>query len=405
MARKLIATSVAIVLLGACGGGGAEPARSGVLAGGGSRSERVATTAEPVLLTGQEGMLAAVDANTDKTLLRTSSSQLSPSGDVIYVTRRHAVASIDATTLDAIGRTPAPAGMQLDVASASGRLLAFTEPEETGASPWIPAGRARTKITIVPTKNNRDSRTYDLRGNFGIEAFSTDDSQLFLIDFKPARHPWHYELRRLDLRSGRLREIARPKQNAPGSMNGTGRLSVFSPGGNQLYTLYTQQGPNYTHGTAADLGKGNVYAFVHLLDLDGAWTHCIDLPAPFGTGPVTSHAMALSHDGSRLYVADPSSGGVAVIDPASQRVLRSETADLRALRDGVTATVSPGGTLYLAGRRQILVFDGATLQLLRRLPLAHPVSAIATGTDDSKLYVTTGTRVRVLDALTGRRLS
>jgi YVTN family beta-propeller protein len=114
--------------------------------------------------------------------------------------------------------------------------------------------------------------------------------------------------------------------------------------------------------------------------------------------------MAVSGDGSRLYVADPSSGGVAVIDPGTQRVLNSVTRNLRSLRQGVSAAVSSDGTLYLAGTKRILAFDGDSLRLLRTLPLRRPVSAIATGTDASKLYVAVKNGVDTLDATTGRRL-
>jgi YVTN family beta-propeller protein len=388
MAAKLIATALALALLGACG----------------SNSPDTQTTAAGSHIASARTSKPVVDAAASKLLLSTRASALSPTGDLAYEQGRRTVTTMDLETSKPTRHTPVPDGMQLDVASTSGRFLAFAEPREPGANPWIPAGRARTKFTIAPTESRGRGRTYDIKGNFDIEAFSTDDRQLFLIEFMPARHPWHYGLRRLVLESGRLREIARTKQNAPGEMNGTGRMSLFSPAGNELYTLYTQQGPNYTHTAPEDAHAGNVYAFVHLLNLDGAWTHCIDLPAPFGTGDVTTHAMAVSGDGSRLYVADPSSGGVAVIDPGTQRVLNSVTRNLRSLRQGVSAAVSSDGTLYLAGTKRILAFDGDSLRLLRTLPLRRPVSAIATGTDASKLYVAVKNGVDTLDATTGRRL-
>jgi len=350
------------------------------------------------------GTLSAIDTARNEVALRSRSAVISPSGTLFYEHRRASVITTDLETLQRVGRTSVPKGMELQVASTSERYLAFAETHESGASSWIPAGRARTKITVVSTNQTSPSRTYDLKGNFDIEAFSTDDRRLFLIEYLPAQNPWHYGLRRLDLENGKVLEIARTKQNAPGEMNGTGRLSLFSPAGHELYTLYTQQGPNYTHTAPKDAPPGEVYAFVHLLNLEGAWTHCIDLPAPFGTGPVTSHAMAISGDGSRLYVADPSSGGLAVIDPRTRRVLRSLTVDLRALRDGVTASVAGDGTLYLAGGARLLAFDGESLLLLHEIELEHSVSGLATSLDASKVYVSVKTGIEVLDAATGRRL-
>jgi YVTN family beta-propeller protein len=370
---------------------------------------RSAITQEPapasnVLLAEANGAFSAINTANNEVGLSSQPVLISPTGALLYEHRRPSVTITDLATLKPVGRTSAPKGMELEVASTSERYLAFSEPHESGASSWIPAPRARTRITVVPTDGASSARTYDLKGNFDIEAFSTDDRQLFLIEYMPAQNPWHYGLRRLGLENGNVRDIARAKQNAPGEMNGTGRLSLFSPAGHELYTLYTQQGPNYTHTAPDDAHSDEVYAFVHLLNLEGAWTHCIDLPAPFGTGPVSSHAMAVSQDGSRLYVADPSSGGLAVIDPRTQRVLRSVTVDLRALREGVSASVGGDGALYLAGGRRVLIFDGSSMLLLREITLDHSVSGIATSPDASRIYVSSKTGIDVLDSATGRRI-
>jgi DNA-binding beta-propeller fold protein YncE len=185
-------------------------------------------------------------------------------------------------------------------------------------------------------------------------------------------------------------------------MRGTGRIQSFSPTGNELYTLYTQQGPNYAHGGPIDDRPGLTYAFVHLLNLDGGWTHCIDLPMPFGTGPVTTHAFALSADGSRLYVADPSSGGVAVIDPVRMHVRNSTTLNLEPLTRGeASAAVASDGTVYLAGGSQILALDGETLRPIDRWRLGREVSGIAASSDGSHVYVGLGRRVGIIESKTG----
>jgi YVTN family beta-propeller protein len=401
MAGKFLAIPLTIMLL--AGYGCTSPDDRAMRSGPDARSQASLASANPVLLADRTGTLSAIDPASDEVSFRTRSSEVSPSGTLVYQHRRHSITITDLATLRRVGRTSVPAGMELQVASASGRLLALAEPNEPGTNPWIPAGRARTKITVVPTNQDSPRRTYDLKGNFGVEAFSTDDRQLFLIEFMPANHPWHYGLRRLVLETGKIREIARSNQNAPGQMNGTGRLSIFSPLGHELYTLYTQQGPNYTHTEPVDARPDEVYAFIHLLNLEGAWTHCIDLPAPFGTGRVTSHAMAISDDGTRLFVADPSSGGLAVIDPRTARVLRTVTVNLRALRDGVSAAVATDGTLYLAGGTRIMAFDGGSLRPLREFRVVRTISGIATSRDASKLYVAFERGIEVLDSETGRR--
>jgi len=251
--NKFLALSVtAVVLSGAYGCASQDaqkPAAGPVLSA--TRQEPHAP-ASHVLLADGNGTLSAIDTARDEVALRSRSAVISPSGTLFYEHRRPSLTITDLETLQRVGRTSVPKGMELQVASTSERYLAFAESHESGASSWIPAGRARTKITIVSTNQTSPSRTYDLKGNFDIEAFSTDDRQLFLIEYLPAQDPWHYGLRRLALENGKVREIARTKQNAPGEMNGTGRLSLFSPAGHELYTLYTQQGPNYTHTAPED---------------------------------------------------------------------------------------------------------------------------------------------------------
>ncbi|MGH2808451.1 MAG: YncE family protein [Actinomycetota bacterium] len=359
---------------------------------------------ERILMIDHSGAISAVDPNSEEVVYRAEKGVVSPTMDLVYAQAQRSVTITAGATGTPLGRVASPTRMELEVASASGRLLAFAQPERPGGTEWMPAGRARTKIAVVATNRIGRTRTYDLEGNYAIEAFSTDDRQLFLLEYMPAKNPWHYGLRRLVLATGEVRDIKRTKQNAPGEMNGSGRLALFSPPGHELYTLYTQQGPNYTHVDPQDARPDEVYAFIHLLNLDGAWTHCIDLPAPFGTGAATTHAMAISEDGSRLYVIDPSSGGVAVVDPRATRVLRAVTADLGALQHGASASVSSDGTLYLAGRHQVLVFDGESLRLLRTFRVARPISGITANADGSKLYAGSKGRLLVLDARTGRRL-
>jgi len=358
----------------------------------------------PILTTDRSGDVTAIDADSGKVLHKAQSGVLSPTGNLIYAQQGRTVTVTKRVAGRPFARVRAPRDMELEVASTSGRLLAFATPPTNSGSEWRPDGRSRSRITVVGTGERSRTRTYDLKGNFVVEAFSTDDLQLFLLEYLPAKNPWHYELRRLELAGGKIRPIARDKQNAPGEMNGTGRLALSAPSGQELYTLYTQQGFNYSHVDPQNAKPSEVYAFVHLLNLGGAWTHCVDLPAPFGTGSATAHAMAVSDDGTRLFVADPSSGGLAVIEPQAKRVLKSVTTDLRSLRAGVSADVSVNGDLYLTGKDRVLVFDGETLQLQRSMRPGSGLSGIATSADGSKLYLGKANRILEVDAGTGQRL-
>lgn len=362
----------------------------------------MAAAQEPILASLRDGEILAITAAKGQVLSRAPSGVLSPDGNLIYAHSGRKIRLMKRATGRVIARVTAPPRMELEVASSSGRLLAFGPP--SSGSEWRPDGRAKTTIKVVEMGGKERVRTYVLEGNFAVEAFSTDDRELFLLEYMPAKAPWHYGLRRLDLGTGKIHQIARSKQSAPGEMNGTGRLAVSAPTGRELYTLYTQQGFNYTHVDPEHAKPDEVYAFVHLLNLEGAWTHCIDLPAPFGTGTATAHAMAISDDGARLFVADPSSGGLAVIDPQAKRVLRSVMTDLRAMRAGVSADVSVNGDLYLAGKGRVLVFDGDSLRLKDEFRPASRISGIATSADGSSLYLGTPSGLSEVDAETGARL-
>lgn len=395
---KLSAAFAMIVLLASCSAGVEEPmaevsSASGAIDG-----------ADDLLFVDQGTDISAVDVSTGEQVFEASEAVISPDGSRLYSEKQRTISALDSTTGARLGRMHVAEHLEPRVASTSGKLLALTEPHESGATPWLPAGRRRTEIAVVSTGDGA-TRAYNLRGNFEIEAFSTDDRQLFLLEYRPALNPTRYTLRRLKLGSGDVIPIKRSKQNAPGSMRGTGRTALFSPTGHELYTLYTQQGPNYAHGQdgTQDHDAGGVLAFVHLLNLEDAWTHCIDLPMPFGTGAVTTHALAVSADGTRLYVADPSSGGVAVIDPTRAKVLESVTMDLEALTKGnASAQVGSDGTLYLAGGSQVLALDGRTLETMQRWDMSERVSGLAVGSDGARLYFAVRNRVKVIDSATGQ---
>ena len=366
------------------------------------------TGADRLLVRTRSGGHSVLDPATSATVARARRSIVSPDSSQLFAVSGRGgatrVATLDSATGEKLAETDAPSGLRPGVASSNGDLLAFAPPLEPGLTPWLPEGKRRTRIAVVRSDGSQETANYNLKGNFELEGFSTSGSQLFLLEYMPAMNPTHYGLRRLQLETGRVRPISEPKQNAPGRMRGTGRISDFSPSGHELYTLYTQQGPNYAHGGATHKA-GRTYAFVHLLNLEGGWTHCIDLRAPFGTGSVTTHAMALSPRGDRLFVADPSSGGLAAISPQETRVLKSVTLDLRALTRGrASAAAGEDGTLYLAGGTEILVIDGDTLEIRDRWNIGREVTGLALGSDGRRLYASLPDKLGVFDTASGARI-
>ncbi|HET9248708.1 MAG TPA: hypothetical protein VFP13_02040, partial [Actinomycetota bacterium] len=69
--------------------------------------------------------------------------------------------------------------LDVRVVSESGGAVALMDPLPEGWDPEVPLPRSRTPIVVADPTRATETRTYDLRGNFEPEAFSTDDRRLF----------------------------------------------------------------------------------------------------------------------------------------------------------------------------------------------------------------------------------
>lgn len=363
---------------------------------------------EAVLLGATNAGVVALDARGGGLLYEAPGAVLAPGEEVFATARARGGTRVE--LLDARrGRVRSYIDVEdelvASVASGSGRLVALTEPRSPGATPWLPDGRKRTRLTVAEPGGSGAPLSFDLDGNFEPEAFSTNDRRLFMIEYIPALAPERYRVRILNLASGSVRPIGRLKSFAPGQMRGTGRMQVLDPSGEQLYTLYTQQGPNYAHGAPADHDGGNGHAFVHVLSLAEAWAHCIDLPHPFGTGKATASALAISPDGWNLYVSDWSGGAVALINPKDRlRVARVESPKLGSTDDSTFAQAGEDD-LFLAGNSEVVALDATMLSVQDRWSMESEVTGLALSAGGDRLYVSLeGGTVAVLDAAGGRRI-
>ena len=311
-----------------------------------------------------------------------------------------------------------PSGLVPTVVSTSGRRVALSEPRRaatTDGSAWLPAPRERTRIVVVDATTGGDApRVLDLPGNLEPEAFSADDQRLMVIDYLPPLAPDRYRVRQVDLRTGEVRPLVDRFKRVPlavdETMRGTGRMQVLSPDARVLYTLYTHQ-PDHLHARDLAAGliqpRGDVHAFVHVLNLVEGWAYCLDLPLPFGSGPASAHAIAVAPDGGRLYVVDRSSGTHAAIDTRTLKVLSSVTdaPDPHAERGGAAAQVSPDGArVYVAGGSELLALGASNLTVEQRWPVAGVMRGLGISPDGRRLYLALDGRLAVLDTTTGRQL-
>ncbi len=389
------------LLAGACAPAISQEAPSGT---GSHRSSVVqAAPASDVLALSTAEGLRALDTSVGKAGAELAHGVLTRDGSTAYGStsdgRVTTVRRVEMPTGEELDRMKVKGAFVSSIVSGDGELVALTERRAEGITPWLPAGRARTPL-VVASPSTAETRRYSLKGNFEPEAFSTSNDQMFLIKYMPALAPSHYALRRLDLASGKLLHIGRLKQFAPRVMRGTGRMQVLDPDGTRLYTLYTQQGPGYSHEETAQ-GESSVRAFVHVLNLEEGWAHCIDLPMPFGTGMATASAMTIAPNGRRLFVSEWANGVIATIDPRKLSVPRTTDVKLGGADDQTFARAGSNGIVYVAGDSSVVALNASDLAEVDRWDMGSPVMGLAVSDDAERVYVTIEGELLTVDSRSG----
>jgi hypothetical protein len=288
------------------------------------------------------------------------------------------------------------------VASVDGRLVALAAPDSAGVT-HVPAGRSRTPLVIADAA--AEVARLELAGNVVPDAFTAGGQGLFVLDWLPPTAPDRYRVRQLDLASGQAsRLLTRLKSAVPEGaeeeMSGQGRLAVYAPSRQVLYTLYTHQ-PDHTHTRDLVAGRrGNVHAFVHTLHLTEQWAYCVDLPAPFGEGPGAAHTLAIAPDRAELYVADVAGGTVAVID-TEQLTVRSTGQGPKS--DATAYAAATFTTLFVAADNSVHAAPRTGITQWRTWDAGGHVSGLAASPDGRRLYAALPDSVTWFDAETGAR--
>jgi hypothetical protein len=178
--------------------------------------------------------------------------------------------------------------------SANGRRLVLIEPRTS-----FP--RAETALAVVDATRLRVDRIVRLRGDFSFDAVSPDGHRAYLVHYTSPRDPTRYDVRALDLGTGRLdpRRVIDPRESGE-KMRGNPITRVTSRDGRWAYTLYDGAGAT---------------PFVHALDTEGRRARCIDLDRLAGRPDLWRLRLALSADGTELRV-----GRAAAIDLRTFRV-------------------------------------------------------------------------------------
>ncbi|MCY1142756.1 hypothetical protein OWR29_32580 [Actinoplanes sp. Pm04-4] len=321
-------------------------------------------------------------------------SVLSRAGDVAYVVSDAGLERVDAATGASLQQQPIGGGWMPRVVAESSDLCALltTPPGEP------PAARATSGLLVVGAGRRQK---FNLPGCVEPDAFTSDGTGLFVLDWLPADLPDHYRVRLLDFSDGKLHPLyTRDKtpvpEGAEEQMQGRGRQAVYSKDRQTLYTLYTHQ-PEHQHTRNLLNGtRSHVHAFVHVLHLAERWAYCLDLPDPFGRGPAEGHALAV--DGTRLAVLDTASGSIAHANTETLQIER--VARIAAGHGPAGLAYSPDARLFAADGNTVHVFD-RTDQALATWLLPSAVRGVRLSADGARLYAGSENEVVWLDAGSG----
>jgi len=326
--------------------------------GGGRPSAARSAASGDVLFVGTSAGIAAVSPADGAVAFTVPGGVAAPDWSVLYRSRAtHGGTEVSALRPDGstLWSSRIDGHAVVKLASPGGAALVLGPRYSSG-------GRPRTDLVVGRMGLSQPAfRTYHVPGNVEPEAISLDQTTLFLIEYVPAMHPTGYQLRRLDLGTGALRDVPRVDQDETGVMHGIARTHVMSRDGARLYTLYT---------------VSEKRAFVHVLDLRDKYAHCVDLPLPFGTGPQSAVALALTPDGSRLFVADRHSGAAAVVDTTRLTIDNTGTVPLAGSTGPAGAVMGGDGTLYVASGRHVVEVMPMSLDYQGAIDLPAPAAAM-----------------------------
>jgi hypothetical protein len=400
MRLKLVIVLAVVVGAAACTGGAQPSSKPGASDG---------SVPPETLLLGTDSGPLAVRVPAGSVVFDRAGAVASPDGSLMFAAsslgRATVLQTIEGTTGEVVSRTRIPGDLEVRVVSGSGSSVALMAPLPDGWDPSTPIPRSHTTIVVADPAGTRGPRSYELSGNFEPEAFSTDNRRLFMIQHLPAETPTVYRVTVLDLLRGRVKPVFGPFKSPPERMPGTRLQQVFAPDGGTLYTLYTSSRPGYApHG--APVPSDASVSFVHVLSLSEAWAHCVGLPRELWNQPASAQAIAVSSDGTRLYIVDSVRGLVSVMDTETQVILRLETIDFghsvvaetsaQLSADGATLFVGVGGE-----RSDLYEIDTTTFDVRHRWPVSGDLSGLGLSADGLRVYLALGDHLAVVDPTTG----
>lgn len=370
--------------------------------------------AHDVLILGTSSGTALLDGATERVFVPQAGEVTSPDGSLLYAaiadgTRTRVETrdsfSGDVLTPSNIRHTTVDGRWRVTAASISGRALVLMRPHPYGLDDTVALPRARTPLVVVDPTGELAIRRFALRGNYEPEAFSIDDTRLFMIQYLPALAPSSYRVTSLDLTTGRVRAVYGRFRSPPERMPGTRLAQVFGLASEQLYTLYSNQPAEHFHDHWQDARPTDrEVSFIHVLNLRKGWAYCAGLPRELWGRPEGTQAIVATPNGRSVFVVDPGQGLIAEMDTRSLKITRTAKIELGAGRDAsVSAVMSPDGhTLYVdAGGGFVARVDVGDLRVLGRWEIQGTATGLGLSADGLRLYASLLDRIVVVDTTSG----
>jgi outer membrane protein assembly factor BamB len=386
--RFVVAAVVGLVTvaLSGCGSTGREAARPHVVAQpvvAPRQSDRV------LILANREGSVSVRTA-TGRVAFRAPFGMAAPDSSTVVQAQPMAggtrVVASDPLTGVARWTHDVAGTRRVRVVSPGGRFVALVDGNLSGPSD----ARASTTIDVVTATG---TRRLALEANLDPEAFSVDGRYMYALDFLPALNPTRYSVRRIDLRTLHIEAVPDRDGGVRAPMPGYARTQLLSADGRQLYTFYAS--PEVVHD-----GDETYSAWVHVLNLDKGWAHCVDLNEKIGVGGNSNPALAESPDGSRLFLTDGTTHAFVAVDTKTLRVVRTRFTTPIATSDAPALLATDGNTLFARDGYigALSTVDARTLAPVGRKISGLPeISALRMDGSGQALYVLTQSGLLVVD--------
>lgn len=361
----------------------------------------------PVLISDGAGRISLIDVGTGEAAYTTTDAVKAPASSTILRAQTEgdvtAVEVLEPATGQVVASTRVDGKLEIRAVSPFGGVVALMEERPDSDDLYVPEPRESTSMTVIWSEG-KEPQTYTLEGNYEPETFSTDEETLFLLEFFPPSDPDRYFVRQLDLGSGEITSVETSDQELGIELNpemrGHARAQAMAPDGSYLFSLYTiGEGEAPVH----DPGDPDTdrWAFVHTLNLEEKWSHCIFLPPPFGTRSESAMSLGIAGDGKDLFVIDAATESVARIDARGLEVAEVEQIPGLLSREARPVAVGPevvyiglGDSVLEMGRETLIPNAGFVVSTETAW---LPVHGLELAPDGRTLRVAHGSSISVLD--------